>query len=373
MQAPIFVDTLEWYRTDYFQARIKDAPERRRIAELFDLFAQNQRLDRTLARDYLEQALTLAQGEQGHPYWELLLSYWQYTLSHSGIGDVDAAVRLFMLANRPNYRDCPMVGRVYAALIDAYVWSDPISYAEEIRQAIDYTLENVPLDQNTFQRMMLAKSRMHYELNEAELTLESANLLLQHSEGNPADRINAHLLLAQANILLESYDAAFMNASLAHDVASEEAFRDFQRAALTVQAAVLAYQDQWSSASVVRHQMRELDWQGAKWLDLAFDAEVAYWRERKDIWSKFATLRFTNQVLNYYIKQDQAYWICRARYDLIVALLDVPVWLRWLYRWALDIAPLKEQVQLAEENANHLKDKIWYLHRLRKIASEYMS
>lgn len=336
------------------------------------MFAQNQRLDPLRARDYLDEALALARGPKGDPYWELLLAYWDYSISHSGIGDVDAAVRLFMLANRPAYQDCPMVGRVYAAMIDAYVWADPISYANDVRQAIDYTLDNVPLDQNTFQRMMLAKARMHYELQEPDLVREAATALLEYSEDNPADRINAHLMLAQADIALERYDAAFMNASLAHQVAIQEEATDFQRAALTVQSAVLAHQRDWGGADVVRIQMRELDWRGAKWLDLAFDAEVAYWREQSGLWAKFVTLRFTHQVLQYYIKQDQPYWICRSRYDLIVALLAVPVWLRWLYRLALGMAPLKEQVQLAEESANYLKDKTWYLDRLSKVAYEWM-
>ena len=372
MNIPNLVDSLQWYRDDYFQARLRDDPERKELAQLFDLFAQNQRLDKERARGYLEQGLQLAQSDKGHPYWELLFEYWHYTLTSPTIGDVDAAVRMFMKANQPQYRDCPVLGRIYAALIDAYVWDDPISYAQEIRQAIDYTLDNISIEKNTFQRMLLAKSRLHYELQEPEMVLDAAQILLQYSDDYPPDTINAYLYLAQAHLSLQQYDHAFSNAQLAQDVALANSFTDFQRAALTVQAAIHAHRGDWGSADVVRFQMRELDWRGAKWLDLSFDAELTYWREKNDLWSKFVVLRFARQILEYYNRQDQFYWICRARYNLIEALIEVPSWLRWLYRLLLDLPTLKEQVQEAQEAANHLKRSDWYLDRLSKIAYPYM-
>ncbi|GAB5492623.1 MAG: hypothetical protein Phog2KO_28380 [Phototrophicaceae bacterium] len=372
MNIPNFIDSLKWYRDDYFHARIRDDKERKELAELFDLFAQNQRLDKQLALGYLEQGLRLAQSDSGHPYWELMFEYWHYTLTAPSIGDVDSAVRLFMKANQVDYRECPILGRVYAMMIDAYVWDDPISYATEIRQAIDYTLEHIPIEKNTFQRMMLAQSRLHYELQEPEIVLESATVLLEYSQDYAPDTINAHLYLAQAHMTLQEYDDAYANARLAHDVAIANKFADFQRAALTVQAAVFAHQRDWGNADVVRFQMRELDWRGAKWLDLSFDAELEYWRKREGLWAKFVVLRFSKQILDYYRRQDQFYWICRARFDLISAMLDVPSWLRWAYRLLLDIPTLKQQVQEAQEAANHLKRSDWYLDRLSKIAHPFM-
>lgn len=372
MTIPTFVDSLQWYRDDYFQARLHDDADRKELAQLFDLFAQNQRLDKPRALGYLEQGLRLAQGENGHPYWELMFDYWHYTLTSPPIGDVDVAVRLFMKANQATYRECPILGRIYAAMIDAYVWDDPISYATEIRQAIDYTLEHIPIEKNTYQRMMLAQSRLHYELQEPEIVLTAASSLLQHSDDYPPDAINAHLYLAQAHMILQQYEEAYGNARLAHDVAIAHNFTDFQRAALTVQAAIFAHQDDWGNADVVRFQMRELDWHGAKWLDLSFDAELEYWRERDGLWGKFVVLRFAKQILDYYRKQDQFYWICRARYDLISAMVAVPSWLRWAYRFLLNVPSLKQQVQEAQEAANHLKRSDWYLDRLSKIVYPYM-
>ncbi|MGJ3237999.1 MAG: hypothetical protein ACFE0Q_04775 [Anaerolineae bacterium] len=372
MHIPNFVDSLNWFRDDYFQARMRDDAHRKEMAELFDLFARNQRLDKKLALGYLEQGWALAQSEKGHPYWELLFAYWHYTTTAPAIGDIDRAMRLFMRANQPAYHDCPLLGRIYASLIDAYVWNDPISYASEIREAITYTCDHIPIEQNTFQRMLLAKTRLHYELQEPENVLESASLLLRFSDDFLPDAINAHLYLAQAYLALGDYEQAQGNAKLAHDVALAHQSPDFQRASLTVLSAVHAYQQNWSRAEVVRFQMRELDWHGAKWLDLSFDAELSYWREKAGIWSKFVLVRFAKQILDYYHKQDQFYWVCRARYGLIEALMDVPIWLRWLYRLLLDLPPLKEQVQLAQESATHLKRSDWYLDRLSKIAHPYM-
>lgn len=373
MKIPNLVDSLQWYRDDYFQARLRDDTDRKELAQLFDLFAQNQRLDKERALGYLEQGLRLAESDNGHPYWELLFDYWHYTLTAPSIGDVDVAVRIFMKSNQSQYRDCPIIGRIYAAMIDAYVWNDPLSYATEIRQAIDYTVDNIAIEKNTFQRMLLAKSRLHYELQEPEIVLETAGILLQYSDDYAPDTINAHLYLAQAHMSLQQYEQAVSNARLAQDVAHANNFTDFQRAALTVQAAIHAHQGDWGSADVVRFQMRELDWRGAKWLDLSFDAELVYWREKNDLWSKFVVLRFALQILEYYRKQDnQFYWICRARYNLISALLEVPSWLRWFYRLLLELPPLKEQVQEAQEAANHLKRSDWYLDRLSKIAYPFM-
>lgn len=276
MKIPNLVDSLQWYRDDYFQARLRDDTDRKELANLFDLFAQNQRLDKERALGYLEQGLQMAKSDNGHPYWELLFDYWHYTLTSPSIGDVDTAIRMFMKSNQSQYRDCPILGRIYAALIDAYVWSDPVSYATEIRQAIDYTLDNISIERNTFQRMLLAKSRLHYELQEPETVLESAGILLEYSDDYAPDTINAHLYLAQAYMALQQYEKAVSNARLAQDVARANNFTDFQRAALTVQAAIHAHQGDWGSADVVRFQMRELDWRGAKWLDLSFDAELIY-------------------------------------------------------------------------------------------------
>ena len=256
MKQPIIIDTLEWYRQDYLQAQAQDDATRKELAQIFDLFARNQRLNPDRARRYLEQGLRLAESPDGHPYWELMFAYWHYTLTAPGVGDVDAVMRLYMKTIAPKYRDCPIIGRIYAAMIDAYVWADPISYAADIRQAIDYTFTEVPIEKNTYQRILLAKARMHYELQEPMSILNTATRLLQMSDDYAPDTINAYLLLAQANIALESYDKAFDNARLAHDVAQAEEAHDFQRAALTVQAAVLAHQRDWGSAEVVRFQMR---------------------------------------------------------------------------------------------------------------------
>ncbi len=372
MKIPNFVDSLRWYRDDYFQAQVRGDTERKELAHLFDLFAQNQRLDKEIALGYLEQGQQLAQLDSGHAYWELLFDYWHYTLTSPSVGSVDAAVRLFIKTNQAQYRECPIVGRIYAAMIDAYVWDDPISYATEIREAIDYTVNHIPIEQNTFQRMLWAKSRLHYELQEHEQVIEAATLLLSFSDDYAPDQINAHLHLAQAYLALNDYDNAYANSLLAYDVARANNFNDFQRASLTVQAAIHAHQQQWGSAEAVRFQMRELDWMGAKWLDLSFDAELSYWREKNNIWSKFVVVRFAKQILDYYRNQDQMYWVCRARYVLIESIMDVPVWLRWLVRLVLDMPTLKEQVQLAQEEANHLKRNDWYLDRLSKIAYPYM-
>ncbi|MEO1288348.1 MAG: hypothetical protein AAFV93_11310 [Chloroflexota bacterium] len=387
MNIPIFIDSLQWYRDDYSQTRNKlmmmgvrqeDLSKkkfyeaRKEMGDLFDLFAKNQRLDKDLALRYLEQGLQVAQSDEGHPYWELLFEYWQYTTTAPNIGDVSKAVRLFVKVSSERYRDCPIKGRIHAALIDAYVWSDPISYAQEIREAISYTVDYVPIEQNTFQRMLWAKSRLHYELQEHELVVDTASLLLNYADDYAPDQINAHLHLAQAHLALGEYEQAHTNALLAYDIADANNYTDFQRASLTVQASIHAHLQQWGSAEVVRYQMRELDWQGAKWLDLSFDAELNYWRERNNIWAKFVVVRFARQILEYYRKQEQIYWICRSRYQLIEALVAVPVWIRWLVRLALDVPSLKEQVQLAQEDATYLKRSEWYLDRLSKIAYPYM-
>lgn len=372
MVTPHFIDSLQWYRDDYSEARWTGNTARQELGAIFDLFAKNQRLNRERARDYLEEGQRLSRSDDGHPFWELLFDYWHYTLTSPGVGDVDAIVRLFMKANQGIYRECPILGRIYTAMIEAYVWADPISYADDIRQAIEYTLSSIPIERDTYQRILLAKSRMHYELREHESTLEAAKTLLKYSDDYAPDTINAYLLLAQSYLALQDYDDAFNHARLAYDTAQAHQSLDFQRAALVVQATVLAHQRDFGGADVMRFQMRELDWQGAKWLDLAFDAELSYWRVVDGLWGKFVSLRFAKQVLEYYVKQNQSYWICRARYDLLKATLDSPVWLRWLYRTLLTVPTIREQVQLAEEAANHLKQQDWYLDRISAIAYDHM-
>jgi hypothetical protein len=370
---PTFIDPLEWYRKDYRDALMRADEKQQELANIFDLFANNQKRDRDAAIDYLQRGQALAK-ERNSPFWELLFDYWHYTLTTRGSGDVDKIVRLFIKANQAPYRDCPIIGRIYAAVIDAYVWTDPISYATEIREAISYTSETIPISQATYQRILLAKVRMEYELQEYEAITRTAKTLIKYAEHNRHDTITAYLTLAKAHLLLEDYKEAIANATSAHHLAASEGLHDLQRSALTIQSTACIRQNDRIGADIARSKLRELDWQGAKLLDIAFDAELDYWWHHSGWFGKFTGVHFTKQIVDYYVNHDyaQPYWECRARFKMIQAILNLPWFLRLLVQLFVGAPSLKQLVQEAELASENLTKPEWYRDRLHRIAWRYM-
>lgn len=370
---PNFIDPLEWYRKDYRNSFLQADEKRQELANLFDLFANNQKRNRDAAIDYLQRGQQLAK-ERNSPFWELLFDYWHYTLTTRGSGDVDKIVRLFIKANQAPYRECPILGRIYAAMIDAYVWADPISYAPEIREAITYTSESIPIAEETYQRILLAKIRMEYELQEYDTITRTAKTLLKYGEQNNHDLITAYIFLAKAYLFLENYEEAIANATSAYHLAASDGSRDLQRSALTIKATVFLHMDDRIGADIARTQLRELDWQGAKLLDIAFDAELDYWWHHSGWLGKVTGVRFTKQILDYYLNHDheQPYWECRARYQMIKAVLDLPWLLRFFVRVFSGLPPIKQMVREAESAAQNLNKPEWYHDKLHRIAWRYM-
>jgi hypothetical protein len=113
---PEFIDPLDWYRRDFREARIRGDEKRQELARVFDLFASNQRQNLEKAIQYLQTGRQMA-IEREQPFWELLFDYWLYTCTARLVGDVDEITRLFMKANKAAYRECPLIGRIYTALI----------------------------------------------------------------------------------------------------------------------------------------------------------------------------------------------------------------------------------------------------------------
>lgn len=370
---PIFIDPLEWYRKDYRNALMRADEKQQELANIFDIFAKNQKRDREVAIDYLQRGQALAK-ERNSPFWELLFDYWHYTLTTRGSGDVDKIVRLFMKANQAPYRECSIIGRIYAAMIDAYVWADPISYATEVREAITYTSETVPISHETYQRILLAKVRMEYELQEYEAITRTAKTLIKYGEHNQHDTISAYIMLAKTYLLLGDYEEAISNTTSAHHLAASNDWRDLQRSALTIHAAACIRQNDRISADIARSKVRELDWQGAKLLDIAFDAELDYWWHISGWFGKFTAVNFAKQVVNYYVNHEhkQTYWECRARFKMIKAILDLPWFLRFFVQIFVGEPSLKQLVQDAELASENLVKPEWYRDRLHHIAWRYM-
>jgi hypothetical protein len=368
---PVFFDPLDWYRNDFRDALRTGDEKRQELGRIFDLFASNQRPNPEKAIAYIQTGQRLS-IEREQPYWELLFDYWFYTCSARAVGDVDAITRLFIKANNTIYRDCPIIGRIYTALIEAYVWEDPISYAKDAREAIDYTVNKVPLSEESYLRIMVSKLRLHYELQEFELIHEAAETILHYSETHLTDSFNSYLYVAQARAALGDYQRAMDSAILAQKLGEWKKSIDWQRAALTVQSAIQARAGEKQAAATLRDAIRDLETQGARWIDAAFDAELDYWRYAGGLWNRLFLARFAKMVRDYYIREGQAYWDCRSRLSLITIFLEIPVWLRWLYLFALGMPSLKEQVSEAQYEAQKLKNPEWFLDRLSKVAAKMM-
>jgi hypothetical protein len=258
-------------------------------------------------------------------------------------------------------------------LIEAYVWEDPVSYAKDVREAIDYTIMNLPLSEESYQRIMVSKLRMHYELQEYELISQAAQTVLHYSETNVIDSFNAYFYVAQAHAALGDYTSAMDSAILAQRLGEWKQSLEWQRGALILQASIKAREGEKKAAQGFYDSVRDFDLQGAKWIDMTFDAELDYWRYMGSFLDKLFLARCAKRVNSFYVKEGQAYWDCRSRLILITIFAEIPIWLRWLYLFALGMPSLKEQVAEAEHQAQKLKNPDWYLDKLSKVAAQFMA
>lgn len=157
-------DLWGWFNRFAAQAIISGDPLRQQMTLLYDRGWESLRAEKhDEALDYFESALRIARELQ-LPCWVLFFDYWcAETLifyKNTYQEGLDRAVRMIAGAHKDNYVDCPVRGRAYYTLMYIYYAMDVIGYEDKIREMIMFMNDEIPLDDDTYQRMQYTQAAL---------------------------------------------------------------------------------------------------------------------------------------------------------------------------------------------------------------------
>lgn len=192
------IDLWDWFNEFARNAQRTGDLDRLRLPQLYNqaqpIFEANPRQALVL----LEQGRTLAERLR-EPCWVLFFDFWRCALYMNFLDDkataLDLAVKTAVEARKPMYQACPVRPRVQSILVDAYLTTDPLGYADKVNEALDYVEAEGPLDVDVWQQIEMKRAWLELWSGRLERAQHAAERHLARCEGN-------HFRLAHACALL---------------------------------------------------------------------------------------------------------------------------------------------------------------------------
>lgn len=193
-----YVPLWEWLYDFRRQAEAAGDWERSRLVSVhhqaWEILEKNPEHALALYQQGAETARQLREPcvELFHEYWaaEMILFYlarYQEAL--------DFTTKLVTKASQPQYKHCPICARVYITLIATYFNIDALGYEAEIQHMLEYMEEQLPLDDDTHQRLQGYRTRLWLELDDYPKAEEAGLKYLSMIVGNAYRETDAYGLL----------------------------------------------------------------------------------------------------------------------------------------------------------------------------------
>src|SRR5688572_2788138 len=151
-----YVEIGPWLDAFRSQAAAANDQERLYLCNILHNAFQQREKNPEQALSMCREAVAIA--ERLHEPWMILYyEYWIAEMLIFYLGRYEEglalATRLVAKSSQDIYVNCPVRGRVFITLIAVYFELDTLSYVDEIRAMIE-TLENdIPIDEDTYQRL----------------------------------------------------------------------------------------------------------------------------------------------------------------------------------------------------------------------------
>lgn len=363
---PNFIDPWQWYRQSYFDALARGDQKRQQLRDIFDIFAERFPNDSDYLLKLLQNGLSIAR-QLNEPYWELLFLYWRYRLETGGRTPLDETTRIFVHASNRAYRDCPILGFIYADMVEAYVLHDPLSYAHDVLDAIAFTIENLGISQITYCNLLLSKARLLYELQDFHAVDKPVKTLLKYGNDNDNFMTMAFLYSACAAYHQRQYDYARINIDAAYDYAQQQGDGKNLITVLMWQATILAATGEHIQASKVRQEAltQQLITPNIGLYYISFEADAEYWRHTLGWWGQYRMLEVLNNLLDK--TPEMPFCEFDTRMSIIRAESDVSQVVWWLFRAFTGMPSLSRQIAIAESIAQQMPRPEMYLARLEGL------
>lgn len=203
-------DLWGWFNRFAMQASIEGNLQKQHLVYLYDKGWQSLRAEKHAeALNYFEEGSTLS-GQLNLPCFELFYDYWSAETLVFYKNDyregLDRSIKMGARAHKEQFADCPVRGRVYYTLMYVYYAMDASGYEDKIREMIDFMDKEIPLDDDTYQRMLYTQSSLAYTLenyDEAKTIIQQYLALTVGNAHRQSGGYNMLRMLAHAHGHLE--------------------------------------------------------------------------------------------------------------------------------------------------------------------------
>lgn len=180
----MFVDDYSWIRQFQLDALRKGDIQRLRLVEYQSSAWEHFESNPQQSLQILYEARDLA--EQLHePCWMLYYDSWLGECLNLYLNDfkqgIQHAMKTVVEIRKPEYERCTMLCRGYRIVIESYIYSDPVGYADKIRELIAYTDDAIPIDYDTYCILKKRESELEFALGNIETAIEAAKGYLERS------------------------------------------------------------------------------------------------------------------------------------------------------------------------------------------------
>lgn len=194
-------DLWGWFNRYAAEAIIEGHPLKQKMPYLYDLGWEALRAEKPEeALGYFEEGLRTAQI-LNEACWDLYFDYWAtethiFYQNNYRLG-LDRAIKVAARAHQERYQKCPVRARVYYTLMYVYSAMDPIGYEDKIREMVDFMEREIPLDDDTWQRIQYTRASLALSLEDYR---EAENLILYYLDitlGNMHRQAGGYSMLRQ--------------------------------------------------------------------------------------------------------------------------------------------------------------------------------
>lgn len=180
----MFVDVYTWIQQFQLDALRKGDVKRLRLVEYQSMAWEHFESNPQQSLQILYEARDLA--EQLHePCWMLYYDSWLGECLNLYLNDfkqgIQHAMKTVVEIRKPEYERCAMLCRGYRIVIESYIYSDPVGYADKIRELITYTDNEIPIDYDTYCILKKRESELEFALGNIEAAIRAAQGYLERS------------------------------------------------------------------------------------------------------------------------------------------------------------------------------------------------
>jgi hypothetical protein len=191
-------DIWAWINAYAWKAQRSGAITQLRMVEFYNqvLFSREEEPQQAIALCRQGKAIAEALHDA---HWLMLFDYEIATTmlyyANEQAAMLPIIVRLSVEIHKPVFKDFPLKVAIYRLLIEAYLYLDPVGYADDIHKSVDYMERELRLDQDTRRNLDWQRSAVALARDDLDTAEHAALRSLEHSAGFDFGMAGAYTLL----------------------------------------------------------------------------------------------------------------------------------------------------------------------------------